>query len=198
MGTGVQRLGFIDLPTIQTVRLTLRRLQAADIPDVFNYASDPEVARFTSWEPHETIAATEVFFERAMARYANGKPGPWGIQHHGNGRIIGTCGFQSWEEAHSRAEIAYAVARPYWGQGYATEASRALISFVFEKMGLNRIHSTCRLENVASWRVMEKLGMRREGTLHGWVFQKGVYLDVLMYSLLRSDWTLHGAVLAAR
>lgn len=179
---------FHNLSTIETPRLILRQLCLEDVADVFAYTSDPDVARHTSWYPHRTIENSRQFVEWVIKRYDAGQPAPWGVQHKVDTKIIGTCGFGAWIVEHSRAEIGYAIAKPYWNQGLVTEAVRKVLSYGFTSMNLNRIEATCVPENVGSWRVMEKVGMRREGILRQWVFSKDQFMDIAMYSILRSEW----------
>jgi [ribosomal protein S5]-alanine N-acetyltransferase len=178
---------FTRLPTLDTERLLLRALTMADAADLFAYASDPAVARYTSWEPHHTLTRSRRFLESVRRAYQQGRVAPWGIVHRADGRLIGTCGFVSWQPEHRRAEIGYALARPYWGQGYATEAVRAVITFGFTRARLNRIQAICLPENVASARVLEKAGMSLEGTLRHFAVIKGEPVDLQLFAILRQD-----------
>ena len=83
--------------------------------------------------------------------------------------------------------MAFNLSRPYWRQGYATEAVRNMIRFAFKRWGLNRIEGTCMLDNVASARVMEKLDMKFEGILRQHSFAKNRFHDLKLYSILRSE-----------
>jgi ribosomal-protein-alanine N-acetyltransferase len=176
---------FEDLPDLETDRLVLRQLRADDLEDIFEYASDPEVAKYTSWTAHETIKDTEVFLNYVLDLYKNGEVAPWGVVYVG--KIVGTCGFVGWDLRSSRAEIGYALSREYWGRGLMTEAVGEIISFGFRSMKLNRIQGRCEVENIASARVMEKAGMKFEGLLREHEYSKGRYLDIVIYSVLRSE-----------
>jgi RimJ/RimL family protein N-acetyltransferase len=91
------------------------------------------------------------------------------------------------EVPYPRAELGYWTGVPYWGQGYMTEAVRAVIAFGFDTLGLHRIQATAYPRNVGSWRVMEKAGMTYEGTLREFYVKNGVPEDARMYAVLRSD-----------
>ncbi|MGQ0549721.1 MAG: GNAT family N-acetyltransferase, partial [Armatimonadota bacterium] len=156
---------FGDLPVLQTQRLRLRRLRVDDAGDVFEYASDPEVSRYTTWEAHKTLEDSRAFLISVIEHYNTFQVAPWGMEHKGEGKLVGTCGFVSWNLRHRRAEIAYALARPYWNKGYTTEAVRAVMAFGFGAMRLNRIEARCDIPNIGSARVMEKAGMKFEGIL---------------------------------
>lgn len=92
-----------------------------------------------------------------------------------------------WEPEHNRAEIGYVISTKNWGKGYGTEVANAVISFGFEQMELERIQARCFIDNIASQRVMEKVGMTYEGTLRKAMFVKGKFQDIKIYSILREE-----------
>lgn len=179
---------FRHLPTLITERLTLRPLRRDDAVDMFAYASDPEMAHYTLWEAHRTLADTRQFLSYMLACYERGEPGSWGVALTDTGRLIGTCGFVGWNNTQRRAEIGYAIARARWGQGLATEAAQAVIDFAFNATTIFRLQALCMVANTASARVMEKIGMHYEGILRGFTLHKGQPSDMKMYALLRTDW----------
>ena len=181
---------FADLTTVETERLRLRKIVPEDVEGIFAYASDPKVARFTSWSPHTSLKDSQAFLDYVLAQYEDGQIAPWGVEHRGDEKMIGTCGFVSWSVRDARAEIGYALSRRYWNRGLGTEALRAMIDFGFREMQLNRIQGRCEVENVASARVMEKTGMTLEGVLreHEVADEPGSYLNMKMYSMLRREW----------
>lgn len=185
----------MDVPdlllTLTTDRLLLRQLRMSDALEVFEYASNPEVTRYTSWSTHQTIADSERFLESVMHKYYTERPMDWGIVHKGNSQLIGTCGLINWEPNHARAEIGYVLARPYWGLGYMTEAVRAVISYGFHAMLLNRIQATCMLDNTASARVMEKVGMQYEGILREYAYIREKYVDLKLYAIIKPKNDFH-------
>lgn len=187
---------FGDLRTLETPRLILRRMILEDVPDVFAYASDSEVARYTTWEAHATVEDSRRFVEWVLEQYATVQVAPWGVVHKGERKLIGTCGFVTWFPRHARAEVAYAIGRRYWNQGLTTDALREVIRFGFERMGLNRIEARCMPENVASERVMQKVGMTFEGLLRQQMYVKGRYDDLKLYSILRGEFEATQASLA--
>jgi ribosomal-protein-alanine N-acetyltransferase len=166
----------------------LRRMTAQDAEDVFEYASDPMVSRFTTWSAHRSIGDSREFLDMVLDRYENYQVSSWGIEQKADGKFIGTCGFMYWLPAHARAEIGYALSRRYWNRGYMTEAVRTVIDFGFRTMGLNRIEARCRIENIPSARVMEKTGMTYEGILRGHMLAKGKFRDLKLYAILRDEW----------
>lgn len=178
---------YIDIPEIETARLVLRKLTLADVEDVFAYASDPDVAEMTTWSPHESLDDSLAFLTGVQRWYDDGDGGPWGIVVKETGQVVGTVGLSviSW---HARAEIGYAIGKAWWGRGITTEAARAALQFGFETLNLNRIEARCLPENIASERVMQKLGMIHEGLLREHMYAKGRFDDLKMYSMLRREW----------
>jgi ribosomal-protein-alanine N-acetyltransferase len=187
MSSNIDQL-LAELPTLETERLLLRKITQADEADVFDCASEPEVSKYMSWEPHQSLEDTRAYLETVFERYRQHMPGPWGIVHKGDAKLIGTCGYYDWHRDHNRAEIGYVLSRSYWGQGYMAEAVRELIAFGFREIGLNRIQAMCNVPNIGSARVMEKAGMLFEGVLRQSFLEKGTYVDVKIYSILSSEW----------
>jgi ribosomal-protein-alanine N-acetyltransferase len=102
--------------------------------------------------------------------------------------MIGTCSYSFWVREDHCAEVGYVLNRRYWGQGYMAEAVRAIVGFGFRELGMNRIQARCDVPNIGSARVMEKAGMSFEGVLRQQLFEKGHYLDIKIYSILKSEW----------
>ena len=174
-----------SFPVLETERLILRDMRLEDAEAMFAYASDPEVTRHLDWETHHrSIEDSKQFLEIAIQGYANGELHRWAIVHREDNAFTGTCGLVAHSHQHHRAHVGYTLARPYWGRGLATEAVRAMISFGFQKMSLNKIIARCFPENIASERVMQKLGMSYEGTLREHFLIRGRYRDLKIYSIL--------------
>lgn len=179
---------FGDLPTIRTQRLILRKLIPDDAADLFAYARDPEMTRYTTWAAHQSIDDSRAFLAETVNNYTNGQPADFGIALQSSGRLIGTCGVVKLDDAHERGDLGYAIAREYWGRGYMTEAAQAVVDAAFRSLPMMRLQSCCHVENVGSYRVMEKLGMTFEGTFRRYFKIAGRYHDVRFYSLLRDEW----------
>jgi ribosomal-protein-alanine N-acetyltransferase len=178
---------YSNLPILETKRTILRKMNEEDEDDMFRYCSDEEVSRYTTWYKHNTIVDTRIFINKILEEYRNNQVAPWGIQDKATGKLIGTCGFVYWNITHSRAELAYALSREFWNQGYMTEIVKRLIDFGFSEMGLIRIEARCLLDNLGSARVMEKSGMQLEGTMRKQMFAKGIHQDLKMYSIIKRD-----------
>lgn len=180
---------FGKLPALETARLVLRRVRLGDAEDVFAYASDPGVARYLSWETHRSVEDSREFLHSVLERYRRGEPASWGIVYKASGQLVGTGGFDAglWPE-HARAEVGCVVSGEVSGLGLGTEALRAMISFGFKELGLNRIEARCVSGNTASVRIMEKSGMTHEGTAREKEFAKGEFRDVESYAILRREY----------
>lgn len=178
---------FSSLPVLETKRLRLRPLTMRDERDMYRYASDPEVSRHVLWDAHESPRQTRAALRSALRQYRNGAPGSFAIERRSDRRMIGTIGFMWISCEHRSGEVGYSLARDCWNQGYATEALSAVLRFGFDTLRLHRIEAMHEIDNPASGRVMEKCGMKCEGTLRGRVFNKGHFSDVRLYAILRSD-----------
>ena len=175
------------IPVLETERLRLRPFTFDDEAAVFALVSDPEIARFVRFEAHRTPAETRAFLELVEQYYRRGEPFAWAIVRREDDRLIGSCGFVSQAGERRSAEIGYWLGKPYWGKGYAAEAARALVRFGFEQMGLERVEAKCFLENRAGQCVIEKLGMRFEGTDRSEMI-KGAYPELRVYGIARDEW----------
>ncbi|HEY9898766.1 MAG TPA: GNAT family N-acetyltransferase [Pantanalinema sp.] len=178
------------LPQLQTPRLLLRPLVESDAEAVFAYCSNPNVSRYTLWEPHRTLDDALVYIrDYALPKYEKGIPEPFAIVLKEQGdRVIGTVGAFWASEPNRCLELAYALAEPYWGQGIVAEAAQAVRDFVFAEHPIERLQCRCKVENAPSARVMEKVGMKWEGTLRASIFHRDRFWDMHYYSLLRSEW----------
>ena len=175
------------IPTLETERLCLRPFTLDDEAAMFALVSDPEIDRFVRFEAHRTPAETRAFLELVLEHYQRGDPFAWAMVLREDGRLIGSCGFVSQAPERKSGEIGYWVGKPYWGKGYAAEAARALVRLGFERMGLEQVEAKCFVENRAGQRVIEKLGMKLEGTDRSEMI-KGEYPELNMYGISREEW----------
>ena len=179
---------FEKIPMIETKDLLIRPVIMRDANDIFQYASDPEVARYVLWNPHRSISETRSFIRYLRGLYRRGLPSSWAVEHRSSGRVIGTIGFMGYSPVHHAAEIGYSFSRLYWNHGYATQALSAVIHVAFTSIpSLNRLEAQHDIRNPASGRVMEKSGMKKEGVLRERLYNKSEFIDVALYSILRSD-----------
>jgi len=175
--------------SLETPRLVLREFSEDDATAVHAYASDAEIVRYLDWGPN-THADTARFLATARAA---GDAGPRTTYHLAIvlktvGHLVGGCRIEIRNPANGHGDLGYVLHRQAWGHGYATEATRALLAFGFGRLALHRIWATCDVENRASIRVLEKLGMQREGHLRHNVRRKGEWRDSYLYATLEPEW----------
>jgi len=178
---------------LTTDRLLLRELLETDLAAVREYAVDPDVARYMTWDvgPEEV---TRSFIDNAIrdSREQPRRKYDLAVVLKDENRLIGACGLYL-SEANLRAgEIGYALHRGFWRQGYATELARELVRFSFEDLKLHRVLAWCHRENPASARVLEKAGMQREGFMREAKWIKEAWWDIFTYAVLEQDWPVSG------
>ncbi|MDX1649072.1 MAG: GNAT family N-acetyltransferase [Myxococcota bacterium] len=171
--------------TIRTRRLRLRPWSREDADDVLVYAADETWSRFLPVPRPYTEADARRFVDRQMALDPRRHP-CWAIEH--GSRAVGGVDLRLLEEGRI-GEMGYALARPLWGRGLATEAARAVVGAAFEALpDLVRVRANADARNAASLRVLEKLGMRREGVLRANRFVRGEPVDEVWLGVLRDEW----------
>jgi len=175
------------LPNLETNRLILRKITLRDARDIFDYAKDPSVSRYTLWYPHKSLSDTRQYIGFVKKNYRLRMPENWGIVYKADNRLIGTIGLFNLDPANKKAEIHYALSNKYSGRGIMSEAVSKVIQFGFNKLHLNRIEARCMLMNMASERVMQKCGMQYEGIMRKGLFSKGKFVDLKMYAILKNN-----------
>ncbi|HWA60695.1 MAG TPA: GNAT family protein [Caulobacteraceae bacterium] len=172
---------------LQTPRLDLRPLEGADGPAMHRYLSDAEVTR---WLPEGVLdeAGVQVFIR------AHKRPSAMAVAvvERETGQLVGHMNFHRWFQPATH-EVGWTIAPDRQGRGYATEAAAALIAFAFGPLACHRVIATCQPQNTASWRVMEKLGMRREAHFRQALHRGGgVWWDEYFYALLAEEYASSG------
>lgn len=175
---------------IETARLRLRKPLIEDAHEVYrNYGSDPEVTRYLSWRTH---TKAEDAFEAMLSRLAHWEQGTdfsWSITPPGDsGRVMGMISLVPDPSCAWRCRLGYVLGREWWGEGYMTEAARAVVGLAFAQPGIIRVWSWTDEENYASMRVLEKVGFQREGILRRWALHPQVSAtprDCWVFSLVR-------------
>src|SRR5574341_1103293 len=158
--------------SFETVRLLLRRPIMADAEAIFNgYAQDSEVARYLTWRPHKNISETEQFLSTYIENWKNDRRFPYSVLLKNKNEMIGMVEISI---ANFRAELGYVLNRAYWGKGIMTEAARALVDWALSQPQIYRVWAVCDVENAASARVLEKIGMQREGILRRYIMHPNV------------------------
>lgn len=174
--------------TLTTERLELRWMNEDDATGHYAVFSDPVVARYWSSEPWTDIGQAHQAIASTIAAYADGSGMRLAIVLRDSGEMIGNVSLHRFFEQNRRCEIGYALASKHWGQGYATEALRAIIRYGFDALDLNRIEADIDPRNIGSARVLEKLGFRKEGYMPERWIVFGEFADTVNYGLLRRYW----------
>ncbi len=174
---------------IETERLVLREFGEEDWRAVLEYQRDPLYLRYYPWEDRsEADARAFVDMFRVWQTEQPRRRFQLVIARREDGGLIGNCGIRRKPNNEWEADVGYELSPRYWGCGYATEAGRAMVDFGFRELGLRRISSWCIADNVASARVLERLGFRQEGRLRSNEFFKSRWWDTLSYALLAEEW----------
>lgn len=172
--------------TIETDRLMLRLPTLDDAEEIFlKYAQDPEATKYVVWAPHSSIMETKEFIRSCVQRVENGNPFPRVIEIKSNHELIGMIDLRI--ERH-RADFGYVIARAYWGKGYATEALKVIVGLALSQENIFRVWAVCDVENIASARVMEKVGLEREGILRRHIVHPNISdepRDCFCYSIVK-------------
>lgn len=173
-----------------------------DAPDIFTrYASDPEVTRYLPWRPHRDVEETRTFLSHLLSAMESGRTSAWVIESREDRRLMGltTMNIASAREndllsteqerqQYYKVLIAYHLAQSEWGRGYATEAVRALVDWALSQSQVVRVWTVVDIDNAASVRVLEKLGMVREGVLKRWSIHPNISSeprDFYCYALVK-------------
>lgn len=180
---------FTKIPTLETDRLVLRKMLPCDAADMFEYASRPEVSEYLLWNPHATQRFTKNYLHFLQTQYMTKNFYDWAVTLRSSEKMIGTCGFTSFDLANNSAEVGYVLSSSYWGQGIAPEALKKIIHFGFQELDLHRICARIMDGNSRSESVAKKCGMTHEATMRDLLYVKGIYRTIKIYSILKSDRT---------
>jgi RimJ/RimL family protein N-acetyltransferase len=177
-----------EMPVLRTERLILRPFALSDAADIQRLAGEWEIADTTLniSHPYEDGMAEE-WIATHKPRFEEGKLCNFAITLRDSGDLVGAMGLVI-TRRFDHAELGYWTGKPYWGKGYCTEAARAVIDYGFTHLDLHRIHASHMTRNPASGRVMENIGMKREGVLRGHVKKWDKYEDLVVYAILRHEW----------
>jgi RimJ/RimL family protein N-acetyltransferase len=167
--------------------LTLRRLRRGDAADVLAYRGDPAVARRQYWEPLTPDGVLTLLTQQAHI-----EPGMYGVSlilaAEYEGKVVGDFSLNINTPEHSQGEVGFNFNQGYTGRGLATRGLAAALGFGFEQLGLHRITAAAFTENERAWRLMERVGMRREAHFIHDGFVRGRWVDVFGYAMLTEEW----------
>lgn len=177
---------FLQFPELDLGDVLLRKISTDDIEDFYEYITDRELAKFLSDSEIPSNldnARLELMYWASL--YEKKRSIYWAISDKNNGKLIGTCGFNSWSREHDRAEISYDLSRKYWNRGIMTKVIQKITKFAFDQMQVKRIQATVVTFNSASVKVLEKCGYNKEGVLKNFGVLHGKQEDFYMYSLTK-------------
>ena len=175
--------------TIETERLLLRRACAEDAEPMFrNWASDPEVTKYLTWPAHGSIAVSEMVIDSWLPEYTKDSYYQWMIVLKELGEPIGSISVVRQNDRVKEAEIGYCIGSHWWHRGIVAEALTAVIKYLFEEVGMNRVAARHDPNNPNSGRVMRKCGMKYEGTHRACDRNNQGICDAAQYAILRSEW----------
>lgn len=173
---------------LETERLVLRRYTVDDAQAAFEgWCSDPEVARYTTWDAHPNANVTRRLIEMWVGEYDRPQTYNWVLELKQTGAIIGNCAGVRVNDEIDEIELGWCMSRNEWGKGYMPEAVRAIMRFLFDEVGASRVCAKHDIENAKSGRVMQKVGMKYEGVRRQGFRGRSGIKDVACYAMIRSD-----------
>lgn len=178
----------VSPPSLRTARLRLRPFDDSDADALFALQSNAEVLQYWDAPPWTEGVRAERFIAACRQMAEAGTGTRLAVERVSDGDFIGWCSLTRWNPDYRSAAMGYCLDDAAWGHGYATEAGRALLQWAFATLDLNRVQAETDTRNVASARVLEKLGFVREGTLREDCVVNGDVSDSWVYGLLRREW----------
>ncbi|HEX7150624.1 MAG TPA: GNAT family N-acetyltransferase [Thermoanaerobaculia bacterium] len=177
-----------ELPTLSATGVRLRWLHDGDVPALHSIFADPQVMRYWSSPPLESLDAARELLAHIHANFRARTLFQWGIARNEDDLVIGTTTLYHLDYQHGRGDIGYALGRAHWGNGHASDAVSRALRFAFDELGLRRIEADADPRNEASIRVLERQGFVREGNLRERYFMNGELQDTAFYGLLKREW----------
>lgn len=177
---------------LETERLILRQFKIEDYVEMYNnWACEDVVTKFLTWQTHTNQDVTKSVLADWISKYANKDFYNWAIELKEENRLIGNISVVSLREETLSAILGYCMGSKWWGKEIMPEAGKAVLKYLFEEVGFNRIAANHDKNNPKSGRVMQKIGMTYEGTLRSAGFCNQGIIDDVRYSILKSEWDLN-------
>lgn len=178
---------FNQFPQIETERLILKEIKPEHDKELFHFFSDREVLRYYDINPLKDLEESKKLIDLFTKNFNNEAGIRWGICLKEDGTIIGTCGYHNWSKGFLRAEVGYELSKEYWRKGIMSEVLKAIITYGFNKMELNRIEALVEPKNIASKEILKKIGFKEEGLLREYAFFRNELVDLVMLSILKRE-----------
>jgi ribosomal-protein-alanine N-acetyltransferase len=183
---------YLQFPNLSTDRLILDELRAEDAEPLYRHFENKDVIEYYDLEAFTSLDQAIALIQLFKKRFDKALGIRWTIRLKNNSKLIGTCGFNSWNSKMKSTIIGYDISRDAWGNGYATEASREIIKLGFSGAlpcgAINRIQGDTVPGNVASEAVLTKLGFKEEGLLRESGYWKGRFHDLKCFGLIKSEY----------
>jgi len=173
---------------IETKRLILRNYSEKDLDNVFRLKSEPTVWKFSSKVTSNKIEDAQIYLENILRNYSEDKKDFQALFLKDTEEYIGEVGILSFAKQNNRAVLGYNLLPKYWGNGYATEITKALVKYLFDVEKLERIEALTADENIASRKVLEKSGFLQEGLLRNFAYINNRYTSVCYYGIIKDDY----------
>lgn len=168
--------------------MTLHRLELANAEMMFrNWTGDDKVTRFLRWGAHKTIEDTKNMIQQWVDNYQYDSTYYWGM-YLKDCQMIGSIGVTISSESDFKGSLGYKIGSRWWNQGYSSEAARAVIDYMFRNTDIERIDAYSSVENPASRKVMERVGMHYEGLLRHYYKIRDGFHDCSLYAIIRDEW----------
>ncbi|PZT53291.1 GNAT family N-acetyltransferase [Paenibacillus silvae] len=176
-----------SFPVLITEKINLRQLRLEDAAELFDYFSKNEVTEFYDLESFIELKQAEELIRHWNDRFIKLEGMRWGITYPAEDKVIGTCGFHHWSKEHFKAEIGYELAPEHWRKGIMTGVIERVVQYGFKELGLHRIEAFVDPKHIASRKLLEKAGFTEEGTLRDCFYEKGKFVDAVVFGILSKD-----------
>lgn len=186
--SGPIRKSFRAICNLETPRLLLRKILPCDEQDMFEYSKNPETSKYLLWEPHHSVAFTRAHICYLQKQYQNASFFDWALVDKKSGKMIGTCGFTEIYEKRKTAEVGYVLSPAFHRQGLAPEALNKVMEYGFCTLGLNRLLARVMEENLASQKVLTRLGFQLDPAHKESFYKRGKKQMILHYVLEKQDY----------
>lgn len=175
---------------LQTVRIYTREYTIQDLPEYFDLKSCSQVWKYSTFYPSQNLIIAEKLLIEHIKNCCEIGFGFQPLFKKSDHQFLGEAGILSYNRANNRCDIGYNLLPQYWGYGYATEICREIISYAFTELGMERVEALVMEENIASFRVLGKSGLQKEGTLRHFSKDGDRYRNVNYYGMIKEDWSI--------
>ncbi len=174
-------------PSLETSRLILRKISEADKMDLFELLTNSQIDKKMIWNHLDEMNEIIEYLNEIIGSYHNNQPSCFGIELKESGKLIGVIKLFNYDDELKCVEVHYMLLPSHHRQGIMTETLLKVIAFIFDETDINRIEAFCLKKNRAAGKVLDKAGMHLEGVLREKIFINDEFIDLKLYSILKSD-----------